>query len=74
MKIGTIKADTPKVQPHEIQEVGKTPKGGIRVEITTKHKYNIISSTKRFNHMTTFKFAPKLFPIGSDNQKIIHIG
>ena len=32
MKIGTIKADTPKVQPHDILESEKTPKSGIRLK------------------------------------------
>ena len=53
--------DTPDAQPHVIPEVGETPKSDIRMEIAGTHKYNNRSSTKRVNHVTTFKNAPKMF-------------
>ena len=63
MKIGKIKADTPEDQTHVTPEVEITPKSDIRLEITSKHKYNTRSSTKIVNHVTTFKNAPKMFPM-----------
>ena len=73
MKIGTIKADTPKSQPHDILEVGKTTKSVIRVEITSTYKYNTRSSTKRVNHVTNFKNAPKMFPLEATEKIRLHI-
>ena len=61
MKIGKIKSDTPEAQPHMISEVEERPKSDIVVEIAITHKYNTRSSTKRLNHVTTFKNAPKMF-------------
>ena len=58
MKIGAIKVDTPKAQPHEIPEVGKTLKSGTILEISNTQNYSTISRTKRVNHVTTFKNAP----------------
>ena len=63
IKIGTIKADNPRAQPHEIPEVGKTPKNGTILEIPSIHNYNAISRTKRVNHVNTFKNAPNFFPL-----------
>ena len=68
MKIGIIKSDTPEAQPHMIPKVEKTPKIDIRVEITSKHKYNIRASTKIFNHVTTLKKAPKHISSGSNRK------
>ena len=48
-------------RPHVIPEMEKTPKSDIVMEITSTHKYNTRSSTKRVNHVTTFKNAPKMF-------------
>ena len=39
----------------------KTPKSDIGFIITGAHKYNTRSSTKRVNHVTTFKNAPNMF-------------
>ena len=69
MKIGIIKSDTPEAQPHMIPKVEKTPKIDIRVEITSKHKYNIRASTKIFNHVTTLKNAPKIFPVEATEKR-----
>ena len=73
MKIGTIKADTVKWKPHEIPEVEKAPKIGIRVEIFSTRHYNTRSSTKRINHVTTFKNAPKHFPLEATGKIKLHI-
>ena len=74
MKIGTIKADTPEAHLHVIPEVEKTPKSDIGVERTSTHKYNTRSSTKRVNHVTTFKNAPKMFPVEATEKIKTHIG
>ena len=46
-----------------IPEVDKTQKGDIRVEISSNQKYNTTSSTKIFNHVTTYKNAPNFFQV-----------
>ena len=61
MRIGKIKADTTEQKPRVIPEVEKLPKSDTRVEITGTHKYNTGSSTKRVNHVTTFKNASNMF-------------
>ena len=53
--------DTPETQPHVFPEVEITTKSETRVEINSTHNYNTRSSTKRVNHATTFKNAPKMF-------------
>ena len=63
MKIGTIKANIPKTQPHDIPEVGKHQKLRTKVESTSTHNYNTISKTKRVNHVNTFKKALIFFPL-----------
>ena len=60
-KIGEIKVYTLEAQTYVIPEVREPPKRVIRLEITSTHKYNNISSTKIVNHATTFKNAPKCF-------------
>ena len=64
MIIGKIKSDTPEPQHHAIPEVGEKPKSYIIVERTGTHKYNTRSSTKRVNHVTTFKNVPNIFKMG----------
>ena len=61
--------DTPEVQLHMITEVGKTMKSDIRVNRTSTHNYNTISSTNRFNYVTTFKNASKMFQV-KETEKI----
>ena len=74
MKIGKIKADTTEEQTHVIPEVEKTSKCEIRVEITSTHKYNTRSRTKKANHTTTFKNAHKMFQVNVMEKIIIHLG
>ena len=66
--------DTPEAHPHVFPEVEETPKSEIRVERTSTNKYNTISSTKRVNHVTTFKNAPKLFQVDTTEKIKILIG
>ena len=61
MRTGKIKSDEPEAQPRVILEVDKPPKIDIRVEITGTRNYKTRSSTKRVNHVTTFKNAPNMF-------------
>ena len=63
IKVDTVKEATQEVQSHVIPEVGIIPKTDTRVYITSAQKYNTISRTKRSNHITTFKNAPKYFPM-----------
>ena len=63
MNIGEIKSDTPESQPRMIPEVDKTQKRENIVERTSSQKYNTRSSTKRVNHVSTFKNAPKMFQV-----------
>ena len=44
-----------------IPDVVKPPKSDIKVERTGKNKYKTISSTKRVNHVTTFKYLSNIF-------------
>ena len=74
MKIGKIKADTPEAQIHVIPKGGKKPKIEIIVEINSTQKHNTRSSTKRVNHVTTLKNAPKMFPVVATEKINIHIG
>ena len=69
MRIEEIKVNTPEVQPHVIPEVGKPPKSDIRVERTSTHKYNTISSIKMVNHVTTLKNAPKMFKMDATEKR-----
>ena len=57
-----------------IPEVEKTPKGDIRVEITSNQKYNTTSITKIFNHVTTYKNAPKMFQVDAMEKIKTRIG
>ena len=57
-----------------ISEVGKTPKNYIRMERTGTHKYNTRFITKRVNHVTTFKNAPKMFQEDAMEKIKTHIG
>ena len=57
-----------------ISEVEETSKRDIREEITITHKYNTRSSTKRINHVTTFKNAPKVFQVDTKEEPKTHIG
>ena len=74
MKIGKIKANTLEAHPHVILEVWEIPKSDIRVEIISTHKYNTISITKRVNHLTNFKNAPKIFKMDATEKLKMHIG
>ena len=71
MKIEEIKVDAPEAQSHVIPEVYKTPKSDIRVGKSSTHKYNTRLSTKRINHVTTFKNATKMFKM-EETEKIKH--
>ena len=55
-----------------ITEVEETTKSDTRVERTATHKYNTRSSTKRVNHVTTFKNAPNMFKMYATEKT--HIG
>ena len=74
MRIGKIKADTPEPHPHFIPEVDKIPKSDIIVERTVTHKYNTRSSTKRVNHVKTFKNALNMFKMYAAEKINTHIG
>ena len=50
------------------------PRSDIRLERTSTHNYHTISGTKRFNHVTTFKNAPKMFPGEATEKTKTHIG
>ena len=69
-----IKADTPEPHPQVIPEVDKTPRSDTRVEITSTQKYNTRSSTNRFNHATTFKNAPSMCKMDTEEIIKTHIG
>ena len=68
------KADTPKSQPRVIPEVEKLQINDIRMDITGPHKYNTRSSTKRVNHVTSFKTAPNMFKMDAAEKITTHIG
>ena len=74
MKIAKIKADTPEAQNHAIPELEKTLKGDIKLERTSTLKYHTRSSTKRVNHMRTFKKIPKMFQVDARGKIKTHIG
>ena len=57
-----------------ITEVEETPKSDTRVERTGTHKYNTRSSTKRANHVTTFKNTPNMFKMDAAEKIKTHIG
>ena len=61
--------DKPEAQTRVIPEVEKTPKRDIREERTSTHKYNTRSSTKRVNHMRTFKNPPNMFQVEATEKK-----
>ena len=63
------KGDTPEAQPHVIPEVGKMQKSDISVEINGSHKDNNRSSTRRDNHVTTFKTSPNMFKTDAAERK-----
>ena len=69
MRIGRIKADTPDPQTNVIPEVEKTSKSDTIVKRTGTHKYKTRSSTKRVNHVTTFKNSPNMFKIDAAEKK-----
>ena len=73
MRIEEKKADTPEAQPHVIPEVEKPQINDIRMEINGLHKYNTRSSTKRVNHLTTFKTAPNMFKMDAVEKITTHI-
>ena len=52
----------------------KTSKFDTMVERKSKHKNNTISSTKRVNHVTTFKNALKMFQVDRTEKTHTHIG
>ena len=60
-RIGITQADILEPQPHTTPEVEKLQKRYIIVKRTDTHKYKTRSSTKRVNHVTTFKNAPNMF-------------
>ena len=66
------KSDTQEVRPHVILEVEKTQKSDIIMESNGPHKYNTRSSTKRVNHVTTFKTAPNRFKTEAAEKITIH--
>ena len=57
-----------------IAEVEKTSKSSIILERTSTHKYNAKLSTRRVNHETTFKNAPKMSQMDKTRKKNTHIG
>ena len=64
----------PEAQPHVIPEVEKSQKIDISMERNGPHKYNTRSSTKRVNHVTTFKTAQNMFIIDAAEKRITHKG
>ena len=68
------KADTPEVQSHVIPEVEKQQKIDISMERNGPQKYNTRSSTKRVNHVTTFKTAPNMFKPDAAEKITTHKG
>ena len=74
MRLGKIKADTPEPQTHVIPEVGKTGKSDIRMARTDTHRYNTRSSTKRVNHVTTFKNTPNMYKMNTIDTLRTYIG
>ena len=51
-----------------IPEVEKPQMNDIIVDRNGPNKYNTISSTKRVNHVTTFKTALSMFKMGAAEQ------
>ena len=68
------KSGTPEAQPRVIPEVKKTQKNDIRMYRNGQHNYNTRSSTKKVNHVTTFKTAPNMFKMGVTEKVTTHIG
>ena len=64
IKIRKIKINTPEEKSRVIPKMEEITKSDIEVERTSTYNYNTISSTKRVNHVTTFKNAPKHFHVG----------
>ena len=69
-----IKADTTDPRPRVIPEVEKPQKSDIRLKVTSTYKYKTSSSTKRVNHVTTFKNAPNIFKMEAIEKIKTHIG
>ena len=57
-----------------IPEVGKTQRNETRIDRNGSHKYTTRSSTKRFNHVTTFKTAPNMFKMNAAEKMTTHVG
>ena len=57
-----------------IPEVEKPQMNDIIVDRNGPNKYNTISSTKRVNHVTTFKNALKMFQVDRTEKTHTHIG
>ena len=74
MRFGKIKVDTSEPQPHMVPEVEKPQKSDIRVKITGTHNYKTMASTKRVNHVTTFKNTPNMFKMDAEERIKTHIG
>ena len=68
------KGDTQEPQPHLIPEMEKLEKRDIGMARTGTHKYNTRSSTKRVNHMTTFKNTPNMFKMDTVDTLKTNIG
>ena len=66
--------DTPEVQTHVIPEMEKTRRDKIIMDRNGSHKYNTRSSTKKVNHVTTFKTAPNMFKMDAEEKMTTHIG
>ena len=60
MRIEEKSEYTRSATPCDIRSI-KTVKSDIRMEINGPQKYNTRSSTKIFNHVTTFKTTPNIF-------------
>ena len=66
--------DTLEVQPHVIPEMEKPQNIVISTERNGPHKYDTRSSTKRLNHVTTFKTAPNMFKTDAEEKITTHKG
>ena len=74
MTIEEEKADTPKAQPHVIPEVERLQISDIIMNRNGPHKYNTRSSTKRVNHVTTFKTVLNRFKMDAVEKMTTHTG
>ena len=72
MKIGKIKQIHQKCSPMWYHKWRK--QSDIRLEITSTHNYNTRLSTKRVNHVTFFKNAPKMFKMDATEKIKLRIG